>query len=92
VIRFNLIGSRSSRLNELHCFGLFATGGTPMPILTQLNGIANRLLQEGKTVELLMKQGIIPRPLTPAEYRSFVASESKKFARVIDQAKIKPEG
>ena len=63
-----------------------------MPILTQLNGIANKLLQEPKTVELLMKQGIIPRPLTPAEYKSFVASESEKFGRVIDQAKIKPEG
>ena len=39
-----------------------------------------------------MKQGIIPRPMTPAEYKSFVASESEKFGRVIDQAKIKPEG
>jgi len=39
-----------------------------------------------------MKQGIIPRPLTPAEYKSFVGSESEKFAKVIEQAKIKPEG
>jgi len=76
----------------LNWFGLFATGGTPTPILTRLNGIANKMLQEAKTAELLMKQGIIPRPLTTAEYKSFVASESAKFARVIEQAKIKPEG
>jgi tripartite-type tricarboxylate transporter receptor subunit TctC len=76
----------------LNWFGLFATGGTPEPILTQLNAIANRTLQESKTVELLMKQGIVPRPLSPAEYKSFVAAESEKFAKVIDQARIKPEG
>ena len=62
----------------LNWFGLFATGGTPAPILTQLNGIANKLLQEAKTAELLMKQGIIPRPLTTAEYRSFVAAEFRE--------------
>ena len=60
--------------------------------MTQLNGIANKTLQEAKTVELLMKQGIIPRPLSPAEYKSFVISEAEKFAKVIDQAKIRPEG
>ena len=60
--------------------------------MTQLNRIANKTLQEAKTVELLMKQGIIPRPLSPAEYKSFVISEAEKFAKVIDQAKIKPEG
>jgi len=60
--------------------------------VTQLNGIANKTLQEAKTVELLMKQGIIPRPLSPAEYKSFVISEAEKFAKVIDQAKIRPEG
>jgi tripartite-type tricarboxylate transporter receptor subunit TctC len=76
----------------LNWFGLFATGGTPAPIVAQLNGLANKTLQEAKTVELLMKQGIIPRPLSPAEYKSFVVSESAKFAKVIDQAKIRPEG
>ena len=32
-------------------------------------------------VELLMKQGIIPRPMTPDEYKRFVASESEKFSK-----------
>jgi tripartite-type tricarboxylate transporter receptor subunit TctC len=76
----------------LNWFGLFATGGTPAPIIAQLNGIANKTLQEEKTVALLMKQGIIPRPMTPAEYKSFVTAESAKFAKVIEQANIKPEG
>jgi len=76
----------------LNWFGLFATGGTPVPIVTQLNEIANHMLQEPKTVELLMKQGIIPRPMTPDEYKRFVASESEKFSKVILEAKINPEG
>jgi tripartite-type tricarboxylate transporter receptor subunit TctC len=76
----------------LNWFGLFATGGTPAPILAQLNEIANKTLHETKTAELLMKQGIIPRPMTPAEYKRFVASESEKFAKVIEAAKIRPEG
>jgi tripartite-type tricarboxylate transporter receptor subunit TctC len=76
----------------LNWFGLFTTGGTPVPIVTQLNGIANKSLQEANTVDFLMKQGIIPRPMTPDGYSQFVIFESDKFARVIDQAKIKPEG
>jgi tripartite-type tricarboxylate transporter receptor subunit TctC len=76
----------------LNWFGLFATGGTPAPILAQLNEIANKTLHETKTAELLMQQGIIPRPMTPAEYKRFVASESEKFAKVIEAAKIRPEG
>jgi tripartite-type tricarboxylate transporter receptor subunit TctC len=76
----------------LNWFGLFATGGTPAPIVTQVNEIANHMLQEPKTVELLMKQGIIPRPMTPDEYKRFVGLESEKFSKVILEAKIKPEG
>jgi tripartite-type tricarboxylate transporter receptor subunit TctC len=76
----------------LNWFGVFATGGTPTTIVAQLNVIANNMLQEPKTLALLIKQGIIPRPMTPEEYRRFVAAESEKFSRVIQQAKIKPEG
>jgi tripartite-type tricarboxylate transporter receptor subunit TctC len=76
----------------LNWFGLFTTGGTPAPILAQLNDAANKALQDTKTADVLMKQGIIPRPLTPAEYKRFVAAESEKFAKVIERAKIKLEG
>ena len=51
-----------------------------------------RIYAGGTTLLLLMKQGIIPRPLSPAEFKRFVMSESEKFAKVIDQAKIRPEG
>src|SRR5262249_10839540 len=76
----------------LNWFGLFATGGTPHSVVGQLNGIVNRTLEDDKTGDRRMKRGIIARPLSPSQYEAFVASESAKFARVIDQAKIKPEG
>jgi tripartite-type tricarboxylate transporter receptor subunit TctC len=76
----------------LNWFGLFATGGTPAPIVMRLNEISNKALHDAKFAETLAIQGIIPRRTTPAEFGSFVRSESEKFARVIEQARIKPEG
>ena len=75
----------------LNWFGLFATGGTPPAIVAKLNRIANDAMQEAKTTAFLKQQGIVPRAMTPAEYKQFVISESEKFGRVIQQTKIKPE-
>src|SRR5262249_49491724 len=41
----------------LNWFGLFTTGGTPAPVIAQLNGIVNKTLQDDKSLDLLMKQG-----------------------------------
>jgi tripartite-type tricarboxylate transporter receptor subunit TctC len=85
-------GSASLKGYELlNWFGMFATGGTPPAIVERLNRIANDTLQEAKTIAFLQQQGIVPRPMTPAEYRQFVVSESEKFGRVIQQTKIRPE-
>jgi tripartite-type tricarboxylate transporter receptor subunit TctC len=75
----------------LNWFGLFTTGGTPPAIVAKLNRIANDTLREARTIAFLQQQGIVPRPMTPAEYKQFVVSESEKFGRVIQQTKIKPE-
>jgi tripartite-type tricarboxylate transporter receptor subunit TctC len=37
----------------------------------------------------LNAQGIVPRMLTPEQFRAFVKSESDKFAGVIEKANIK---
>ena len=34
-------------------------------------------------------QGIVARKMSPEQFGAFVAAESKKFAAVIDKAKIK---
>jgi tripartite-type tricarboxylate transporter receptor subunit TctC len=75
----------------LNWFALFATGGTPEPIVVRLNAIANAALRDKAIVEKLEVQGIVPRPMTPAEFRAFVAAEAEKFGRVIAQANIRAE-
>jgi tripartite-type tricarboxylate transporter receptor subunit TctC len=75
----------------LNWFGLFATGGTPEPIVARVSAIVGEALRDRAIAAKLEIQGIVPRPLTPAEYRAFVASEAEKFARIIDEANIKLE-
>jgi tripartite-type tricarboxylate transporter receptor subunit TctC len=72
----------------LNWFGMFGTAGTPELILTRLNAIMNKALSEPRTVETLTVQGIVPRPLAPDVFTAFVASESEKFAAIIERAKI----
>jgi hypothetical protein len=36
-------------------------------------------------------QGIVPRIMSPAQYREFVVSEAEKFGKIVAQANIKAE-
>jgi tripartite-type tricarboxylate transporter receptor subunit TctC len=76
----------------LNWFGMFGTGGTAAPIIARLNEIVTRALAEPKTAELLDVQGIVPRPMTAPQYKTFVEAESRKFAGIIQRANIKVEG
>ncbi len=75
----------------LNWFGLFTTGGTPAAVVNRYNEIATKRLAEPRIAELLSAQGIVPRKMSPAEFGAFVESESRKFATVIEKAKIKLE-
>jgi tripartite-type tricarboxylate transporter receptor subunit TctC len=75
----------------LNWFALFATGGTPEPVIDRLNQIVNTALRDKAIVEKLETQGIVARPMTPADFRAFVAAEAAKFGKVIAQANIRVE-
>ena len=75
----------------LNWFAMFATGGTPEPVVARLNEIANTALRDKAIVDKLEVQGIVPRPMGPAEFRAFVAAEATKFGKVIAQANIRAE-
>jgi tripartite-type tricarboxylate transporter receptor subunit TctC len=75
----------------LNWFGLFATGGTPEPVIARLNAVVNAGLAEKKTAEFLQGQGIVPRPMSAAEYQMFVRAETEKFGKIVREANIKAE-
>jgi tripartite-type tricarboxylate transporter receptor subunit TctC len=75
----------------LNWFGFFTTGGTPASVVNRYNDIVTRRLAEPKIAETLSSQGIVPRKMSPDQFRAFVESESKKFAGVIEKARIKLE-
>ena len=73
----------------LNWFGLFITAGTPQPIVDKLNGVINAALNDKAIVDKLLPQGIVPKPMSPAEYKKFVESETAKFGKIVQQANIK---
>jgi tripartite-type tricarboxylate transporter receptor subunit TctC len=75
----------------LNWFGLFATAGTPDDVVDRLNDIVNTALTTPSIADKLIAQGIVPRLMTAREYASFVASETEKFGKIVEQAHIKLE-
>jgi tripartite-type tricarboxylate transporter receptor subunit TctC len=75
----------------LNWFGMFAPAATPEPIIARLNAIVAAGLRDRAIAEKLEVQGIVPRILSPAEARVFVASETEKFGRIVQLANIKAE-
>ena len=75
----------------LNWFGMFAPAATPEPIVARLNEIVGAGLRDKSIADKLEAQGIVPRILTPAEYRAFVADETGKFGKIVAQANIKAE-
>ena len=75
----------------LNWFGVFAPSGTPEPLQTRLFDVISAALQDKATTEKLLIQGIVPRPMTLAALRDFVRSESEKFGKVAEAAKIRAD-
>ena len=75
----------------LNWFGMFAAAATPEPIVARLNAIVGAGLRDKSIADKLEAQGIVPRILTPAEYRAFVADETGKFGKIVAQANIRAE-
>jgi len=73
----------------LNWFGMFATAGTPPEIVDRLNGIVNKALADPANAEKLMVQGIVPKPMSAADFKKFVEAETAKFGKIVTQANIK---
>jgi len=71
--------------------GIGAPAHTPAPIIDKLNGAFNAALAEPKLKARLAEFGAIVMTGTPAEFRSFIAAEIDKWAKVVKFANIKAD-
>ncbi|MEH3086023.1 MAG: tripartite tricarboxylate transporter substrate binding protein [Xylophilus ampelinus] len=63
--------------------GLLAPAGTPAPLVSWLNAEVVAVLGLPAVAERLAAQGFTPRPMSPQAFRTFIRSETSKFADLI---------
>ena len=71
--------------------GIAAPKNTPAEIVEKLNREVNAALASPVMKARLADLGATPMPMTPAEYRRFIADETEKSGKVVRAAKIKVE-
>jgi tripartite-type tricarboxylate transporter receptor subunit TctC len=67
-------------------YGMIAPGGTPAKIIAELNRITNEAMADPAVKAKLADQGLTVAGNTPEQFRGFIDSESKKWAKVIKEA------
>ncbi|MFN9156110.1 MAG: Bug family tripartite tricarboxylate transporter substrate binding protein [bacterium] len=72
-------------------FGFSATGGTPEPIVAQLNGEFRKAIAEAGVRQKLMAQGMDLTESSPAEFSTFIRSEIERWRKVVQATGAKVE-
>jgi tripartite-type tricarboxylate transporter receptor subunit TctC len=72
-------------------YGLFAPAGTSPQIIDKVHDAAVGALKSPRVLALYKAQGLNATPTTPAEFKKYFASEKKKWADVVREAKIAPQ-
>ncbi|MPZ55247.1 MAG: tripartite tricarboxylate transporter substrate binding protein [Rhizobiales bacterium] len=67
-------------------FGLMAPAGTPKAIIDKLADATNKAVDSKEVIKALHQQGIDTIGSTPEEFARYIASETKKWAKVIEAA------
>jgi tripartite-type tricarboxylate transporter receptor subunit TctC len=70
--------------------GLGAPTGTPRAVVERLNKAVGVALADPKLAARIVEMGGVPMPMAPAEFATFLASETEKWGKVIRAANIKP--
>ena len=71
-------------------WGLLAPAGVPAPIVAKLNDALVRAVNDPSLRESLLAQGITPDPGSAQQFGAVLASETDRWSRLIDEAKIQP--
>jgi tripartite-type tricarboxylate transporter receptor subunit TctC len=69
--------------------GILAPAGTPREIIVKVNTAINQALATEEVRQRLNAQGFEPAPATPEEFGAFLASEVRKYAKLIRDAGVR---
>src|SRR5262245_29795453 len=72
-------------------YGVVAPAGTPRDIVTRLNAALVKALQDPEVKERYLRDGAETVGSTPEEFGALIASELKKWGKVIKEANIKAQ-
>jgi tripartite-type tricarboxylate transporter receptor subunit TctC len=72
-------------------YGIGAPKNTPAEIIDRLNKENNLALADADMKARLNDLGAVPMPVTPAEFATFLATDTEKWGKLIHAANIKPE-
>lgn len=69
-------------------YGMVAPAATPPEVIAKLNRITTEAMSDPQVKEKLGDQGLTLVPQTPDEFRAYIVSETKKWAKVIKDAGV----
>jgi tripartite-type tricarboxylate transporter receptor subunit TctC len=69
--------------------GVFVPAKTPQAIIDKLNAGLNEVIKQPDIIARMKKLNVDTRANTPAEFRTFVAAETAKWGKVVNDAGIK---
>jgi tripartite-type tricarboxylate transporter receptor subunit TctC len=72
-------------------FGVMAPRGTPQPIINQLNGAVNKMVQEPEMKKNLDQQGMVPANGPPSRFQDRIRKDYDRWVKVVKESGIKPE-
>jgi tripartite-type tricarboxylate transporter receptor subunit TctC len=70
-------------------YGMFAPAGTPPDIVDLLNKTLNKVMDNPDIKKQLQEQGMVTVSMSPGELQKFVAEDTVKWAKVVEQSKKK---
>jgi tripartite-type tricarboxylate transporter receptor subunit TctC len=71
--------------------GIGGPANVPQDVIDTVNNTVNAGLADPQFKARLLNLGVIPDPKTPAEFKTFIAAETEKWAKVVKFAHIKVE-
>ena len=72
-------------------YGVIGPAGIPRPVVQRINQEINNVLRVPEMQEHLSREGAEPRTGTPEEFAAAMASDLRKWAKVVKAAGIKPQ-